>query len=110
VCACVRACACMCVARMSRYMYRDGATALHFAADKGYYEIVEMLLVAGAVHQCDNKNISPSSLAQVIPRRCMYSASYSYKLIAYQSYLQKEHAEPRRCVTCVCGNDKLLFM
>ena len=43
---------------------RDGATALHFAAEKGYYEIVELLLEAGATPKADKKNVSPHALAE----------------------------------------------
>ena len=42
---------------------RDGATALHFAADQGYLEIIEMLLNAGAVPAADKKNLQPQDVA-----------------------------------------------
>jgi ankyrin repeat protein len=45
---------------------RDGATALHFAADKGYAEIVELLLSAGAPQKADKKGLLPVALAEVI--------------------------------------------
>jgi len=43
---------------------RDAATALHFAADKGYTEIVEVLLSAGARESADKKGFFPVALAQ----------------------------------------------
>jgi ankyrin repeat protein len=43
---------------------RAGATALHFAADKGFMEIVEMLLAAGGKALPDKKNHLPHDIAQ----------------------------------------------
>jgi len=43
---------------------RDGATALHFAAEKGYYEIVELLLEAGATPKDVKKILFPHALAE----------------------------------------------
>jgi len=43
---------------------RSGATALHFAADKGFTEIVEVLLAAGAKEQPDKKQLLPHQIAQ----------------------------------------------
>ena len=45
---------------------RDGATALHFAADKGYIEIIQELLSAGAKQKADKKNVFPAALAEVM--------------------------------------------
>ena len=36
---------------------------LHFAADQGYLEIIEMLLNAGAVPAADKKNLQPQDVA-----------------------------------------------